>query len=112
MDGTLEHLGWYAIQVASKKEQFVASVLTEKGYQCSLPLYPKRTIWSDPIKVTSVPLLADTYSPAFDVRYRLPILVTPNFLRGRKREGSSRYSEERSRRDSHCAAKRVAGRTA
>ena len=78
MDGTLEHLGWYAIQVASKKEQFVASVLTEKGYQCYLPLYPKRTTWSDRIKVTSAPLFGGYVFSRFDVRYRLPILVTPN----------------------------------
>jgi transcription antitermination factor NusG len=78
MDGTVEHLGWYAIQVASKKEKFVASVLTEKGYECFLPLYPKRNIWSDRIKVMSVPLFVGYVFSRFDVRHRLPILVTPN----------------------------------
>lgn len=80
MDGTVEHLGWYAIQVASKKEKLVTSVLTEKGYQCYLPLYPKRVVWSDRIKVTSVPLFGGYVFSRFDVRHRLPILVTQNVL--------------------------------
>jgi transcription antitermination factor NusG len=78
MDGTVEHLGWYAIQVGSKKEKFVASVLTEKGYECFLPVHPKRTVWSDRIKVTSVPLFVGYVFSRFDVRLRLPILTTPN----------------------------------
>jgi transcription antitermination factor NusG len=78
MDAKVEHLGWYALQVASKKEKLVASVLTEKGYECFLPLYPKRTAWSDRIKVTSVPLFLGYVFSRFDVRARLPILVTPN----------------------------------
>jgi len=78
MEGTVAHLDWYAIQVASQKEKRVASVLTEKGYQCYLPLYSKRTAWSDRIKVTSVPLFSGYVFSRFDVRNRLPILVTPN----------------------------------
>lgn len=80
MEGTVEHLGWYAIQVASKKEKLVASVLTEKGYQCYLPLYSKRTVWSDRIRVTTAPLFGGYVFSRFDVRHRLPILVTPNVL--------------------------------
>ena len=78
MDAKVEHRGWYAIQVASKKEQLVASVLAEKGYECFLPLYPKRSVWSDRIKVTSVPLFDGYVFSRFDVRFRLPILITPN----------------------------------
>jgi transcription antitermination factor NusG len=78
MDAKNEHVEWYAIQVASKKEKLVASVLVEKGYESFVPLYPKRTIWSDRTKVTSVPLFAGYVFSRFDVRYRMPILVTPN----------------------------------
>ena len=78
MDSTVEHLGWYAIQVASRKEKLVASVLAEKGYECFLPLYPKRSMWSDRVKVTSVPLFVGYVFSRFDVRCRMPILVTPN----------------------------------
>jgi transcription antitermination factor NusG len=78
MDATVEHVAWYAIQVASKKEKFVASVLAEKGYECFLPLYPKRSVWSDRVKVTSVPLFPGYVFSRFDAQFRLPLLVTPN----------------------------------
>jgi transcription antitermination factor NusG len=78
MDAKVEHLGWYAIQVAVKKEKLVAAALAEKGYECFLPLYPKRSTWSDRIKVTTVPLFTGYVFSQFDVRQRLPILVTPN----------------------------------
>jgi transcription antitermination factor NusG len=78
MDSKVDHLGWYAIQVASRKEKLVASVLTEKGYECFLPLYPKRSMWSDRVRITSVPLFVGYVFSRFDVRCRLPILVTPN----------------------------------
>jgi transcription antitermination factor NusG len=73
-----ERLAWYAIQVALLKEKQVASVLSEKGYECFLPLYSKRTTWSDRIKVASVPLFRGYVFSRFDVQTRLPILVTPN----------------------------------
>jgi transcription antitermination factor NusG len=78
MDVQIEHLGWYAIQVASKKEKRVESILVEKGYECFLPLYAKRTAWSDRIKVTEAPLFRGYVFSRFDVRHRLPVLVTPN----------------------------------
>jgi transcription antitermination factor NusG len=78
MSTTIDSLEWYAIQVASKKEKLVASVLAEKGYECFLPVYPKRSMWSDRVKVTSVPLFAGYVFSRFDVKVRLPILVTPN----------------------------------
>lgn len=78
MDAKIEQPAWYAIHVASKKEKCVASVLVEKGYQCFLPLYPKRTAWSDRTKVTSVPLFDGYVFAHLDVRFRLPVLVTPN----------------------------------
>ena len=78
MEAIVEHLGWYALQVASKKEKLVASILTEKGYECFLPLYTKRTVWSDRVKSTPSPLFLGYVFSRFDVRYRLPILVTPN----------------------------------
>jgi transcription antitermination factor NusG len=78
MDSKDEHLSWYAIQVTAKKEKLVASVLAEKGYECFLPLYPKRSMWSDRVKVTSVPLFIGYVFSRFDVQCRLPILVTPN----------------------------------
>jgi len=77
MHGEAGHFGWYAIQVASLKEKLVASVLEEKGYKCFLPLYQRRRIWSDRIKVTSVPLFRGYVFSLFDARFRLPIVTTP-----------------------------------
>jgi transcription antitermination factor NusG len=78
MHSTGEKLGWYAVQVASRKEKQTASILSEKGYECFIPLYSKRSVWSDRNKVTSVPLFSGYVFTRFDVRTRLPILVTPN----------------------------------
>ncbi len=72
-----EHLGWYALQTVSRKEKLVTSVLSEKGYECFLPLYSKRSVWSDRIKVTSIPLFSGYVFSRFDVDVRLPILMTP-----------------------------------
>src|SRR5215217_8275654 len=71
------HLGWYALQTVSRKEKLVTSVLSEKGYECFLPLYSKRSVWSDRIKVTSIPLFSGYVFSRFDVDVRLPILMTP-----------------------------------
>lgn len=70
-------LRWYAIGVASRKEKTVASALSEKGYDCFLPLCNRRRIWSDRIKVISVPLFDGYVFSRFDAHHRLPILVTP-----------------------------------
>jgi transcription antitermination factor NusG len=73
-----EQLSWYAIHVAAKKEKQITSILSEKGYTCFLPLYTKRSTWSDRIKVTSFPLFPGYVFSQFDVQHRLPILLTPN----------------------------------
>jgi transcription antitermination factor NusG len=71
-------LHWYAIEVAYKKERIVASALTEKNYECYVPMYETRKVWSDRIKVTSAPLFGGYVFCRFDVEQRwLPILVTP-----------------------------------
>ena len=77
MHADVERFSWYAIEVACQKEKLVASVLSEKGYECYLPLYSKRSVWSDRIRVTSVPLFCGYVFSRFDVQHRLPILVTP-----------------------------------
>jgi transcription antitermination factor NusG len=74
-------LYWYAIEVALRKERLVASAVSEKGYECFLPLYTCRKMWSDRIKVTSVPLFQGYVFCRFDAQYRLPLLVTPGVRR-------------------------------
>jgi transcription antitermination factor NusG len=77
MHTKLETLRWYALQTAPRKEKLISSVLSEKGYECFLPLYSRRTVWSDRIKVTSLPLFPGYVFSRFDVQARLPILMTP-----------------------------------
>lgn len=77
MHANVETLGWYALQTAPRKEKLVSSVLSEKGYECFLPLYSRRSVWSDRIKVTSLPLFPGYVFSRFDVQVRLPILMTP-----------------------------------
>ena len=38
MHADVRQFGWYALQVASRKEKQVASALTEKGFECSATL--------------------------------------------------------------------------
>ena len=78
MSGTEEQQSWYAIHVAAKKEKQTTTMLLQKGYECFLPLYAKRTTWSDRLKVTSAPLFAGYVFSRFDIQHRLPILMTPN----------------------------------
>jgi transcription antitermination factor NusG len=69
---------WYAIHVSAKKEKQVAEMLCQKAYECFLPVYTKRSMWSDRINITTSPLFSGYVFSRFDVRYRLPILMTPN----------------------------------
>ena len=48
--------GWYAIRVRARAEKLVATSLREKGYDEFLPLYRKRSRWSDRVKETEFPL--------------------------------------------------------
>ena len=73
-----EQYSWYALQVTTRKEAVVSTILTGKGYECYLPLYPKRRMWSDRVKVTLAPVFSGYVFTRFDVRHRLPILVTEN----------------------------------
>src|SRR5437762_53811 len=68
---------WYALYVATRKEKLVASAISEKGYECFLPVCNSRRLWSDRVKVVPVPLFQGYVFSRFDARYRLPLLTTP-----------------------------------
>jgi len=72
-----EGLAWYAVAVKRRTEKAVASALAHKGYECFLPLYESSRQWSDRVKTIAVPLFPGYIFSRFDVRFRLPILVTP-----------------------------------
>jgi len=68
MDGTLTPLtesassgstskaSWYALQVRSRKEGYVASQFLGQGYECLLPTYKSVRKWSDRVKEVEQPL--------------------------------------------------------
>jgi transcription antitermination factor NusG len=74
-------LPWFALQVRSQRENYVADQLSAKGYELFLPLYTCRKRWSDRIKKIELPLFPGYLFCRFDPYDRLPILKTPWLLR-------------------------------
>jgi len=74
-------LPWFALQVRSQRESYVADQLSAKGYELFLPLYTCRKRWSDRIKKVELPLFPGYLFCRFDPYHRLPILKTPWLLR-------------------------------
>jgi transcription antitermination factor NusG len=71
---------WYAVQVRPRAEKQVAAALVAKGYENFLPLYRRRSRWSDRIKVVELPLFDGYLFCKMDVTKRLPLLKTPNVI--------------------------------
>src|SRR5690242_5756374 len=80
-DTPAKGLPWFALQVRSQRENYVADQLGAKGYQLFLPLYTCRKRWSDRIKSLQLPLFPGYLFCRFDPYDRLPILKTPWLLR-------------------------------
>jgi transcription antitermination factor NusG len=76
----MDPLLWYALQVRPRFEKVIASMLLYKGYEGFLPLYRKRSRWSDRIKEIQFPLFPGYLFCRFDINKRLPILVTPGVM--------------------------------
>jgi transcription antitermination factor NusG len=73
-------LPWFALQVRTRRESYVADHLIGKGYELFLPLYNCRKRWSDRIKNFELPLFPGYLFCRFDPYDRLPILKTPWLL--------------------------------
>lgn len=71
---------WYAVQVRPRSEKSVAAALVAKGFEGFLPLYKRRSRWSDRIKVLELPLFDGYMFCRLDITKRLPILVTANVI--------------------------------
>ena len=72
---------WFALQVRSNHEQAVQLALRTKGYTEFLPLYQKRSRWSDRIKDVELPLFPGYVFGRFTFNRRLPILTIPGVVR-------------------------------
>jgi transcription antitermination factor NusG len=68
---------WYALKVRPRLERLVSANLSARGYELFLPLYKRKTRWSDRIKTLETPLFPGYLFCQFDVTKRLPILQTP-----------------------------------
>jgi len=71
---------WYALKVRPRSEKQVSVNLSGKGYELFLPLYKRRSHWSDRVKTLEVPLFPGYLFCQFDVTKRLPILQTPGVI--------------------------------
>jgi transcription antitermination factor NusG len=71
---------WFAVQVRSKFEFRVCTMLNGTGYETFLPTYRDRRSWSDRIKEVKVPLFPGYAFCRFDPERRLPVLQVPGVM--------------------------------
>lgn len=71
---------WYALQVRSRKESYVASQIQGYGYECLLPTYKSIRKWSDRVKELEQPLFPGYLFCRFDFQNRRPVVTTPGVL--------------------------------
>jgi len=68
--------GWYAVYTRHQHEKSAAQLLTQKGFEALLPLYRKRSRWSDRTQVVLLPLFPNYVFVRCDVDTRVQILQT------------------------------------
>jgi transcription antitermination factor NusG len=77
MEPTKMNYLWFALQVRSRYESFVAAHLGGRGFEWFLPLYKSRRRWSDRFEEIEQPLFPGYVFCRLDPFDRLPILTTP-----------------------------------
>jgi transcription antitermination factor NusG len=78
--GSTPKATWYALQVRSRKESYVASQIQGQGYECLLPTYKSIRRWSDRMKEVEQPLFPGYLFCRFDFQNRRPVVTTPGVL--------------------------------
>ena len=78
--GSTLKLAWYALQVRSRKESYVASHVLGQGFECLLPTYKSVRQWSDRKKELEQPLFPGYLFCRFDFHYRRPLITIPGVL--------------------------------
>lgn len=71
---------WFALQVRTRHEHWVASHLDGNGFELFLPLYKCRKRWSDRIKEAELPLFPGYLFCRLNPQDRLPVLKTPGVI--------------------------------
>jgi transcription antitermination factor NusG len=77
---TCELHPWYGIRTRSNYEKVVASILRSKDYDPYLPLYKLQRRRTDPRREVEHPLFPGYVFCRFDVKIRLPILITSGVI--------------------------------
>ena len=71
---------WYALQVRSRKENYVESQILGKGFECLLPTYKSVRQWSDRKKELEQPLFPGYLFCRFNFQERRPVITIPGVL--------------------------------
>jgi transcription antitermination factor NusG len=75
-----EQSSWYAIRVRPRWEKVVASALHAKDYEEFVPVYRKRSRWSDRVKEIDLPLFPGYVFCRSDWSGRPPLITTPGVI--------------------------------
>lgn len=78
--GIASKAAWYALQVRSRKESYVASQIQSHGFECLLPTYKSIRKWSDRMKEVEQPLFPGYLFCRFDFQSRRPVITTPGVI--------------------------------
>lgn len=68
---------WYAVRVRPRWEQLVAAALRARQYEALLPLFRKRSRWSDRTKILELPLFPGYVFCRADLHAGPPLVTTP-----------------------------------
>lgn len=77
---SIKEPAWYAVQVRSRKESYIASQLENRGIECFLPKFRSVRRWSDRIKELDQPLFPGYLFCSFHLDDRRPLLLTPGVM--------------------------------
>jgi transcription antitermination factor NusG len=78
---SVEQPYWYAIQTRSRHEKVVRDQLAAKSITHLLPLWRKRSVWKDRIKLIDMPLFGGYIFGYFALQDKLPVLETVGVVR-------------------------------
>src|SRR5215468_11047260 len=73
-------VAWYALQVRSRREAYIANQIQAQGIECLFPLYKSARKWSDRVKELEQPLFPGYLFCKFDFQDRRPVVTTPGVL--------------------------------
>lgn len=72
--------GWYVVRVRPRSEKVAAAAIRGKQYDEFLPLYQKRSRWSDRVKVTEEPLFPGYVFCRAESSGQPPLITTPSVI--------------------------------